>query len=123
MADDRVAVVTGASSGIGEATAVALATEGYAVALGARREDRIADLAKRIEGDGGKAIAVATDVGDPESAKNLIDRAKADLGRVDVLVNNAGVMLLGPITGADIGQWQQMVNANLLGLMYCTHAA
>jgi len=123
MANDRVAVVTGASSGIGEATAAALAKAGYSVALGARREDRLAELSKRIEGDGGRAISVATDVADPESAKNLIDTAKSEFGRVDVLVNNAGVMLLGPITGADIGQWKQMVDVNLLGLLYCTHAA
>src|SRR6476646_848113 len=115
---DRVAVVTGASSGIGEATAIALSKAGYAVALGARREDRLGELRDGIESHGGEAIAVATDVADPESAKNLIDTAKSEFGRVDVLVNNAGVMLLGPITGADIGQWQQMVNVNLLGLMY-----
>jgi NADP-dependent 3-hydroxy acid dehydrogenase YdfG len=120
---DPVAVVTGASSGIGQATALALAREGYAVALAARREDRIADLAEQIAADGGEAITVPTDVAHQPSAAALIHRAKDELGSVDVLVNNAGVMLLGPIVGADIEHWQRMVNVNVLGLMYCTHAA
>jgi NADP-dependent 3-hydroxy acid dehydrogenase YdfG len=117
------AVVTGASSGIGEATAIALAREGYAVALAARREDRITELCERISSDGGKALAVPTDVSDPDSARALIETAKSELGSLDVLVNNAGVMLLGPILGAEIEHWQRMVNVNVLGLMYCTHAA
>jgi NADP-dependent 3-hydroxy acid dehydrogenase YdfG len=120
---DRVAVVTGASSGIGEATAKALAREGYAVALGARREDRISELADEISSSGGKAIAVATDVADKASATALIHRAHNELGSVDVLINNAGVMLLGPILGADVEEWDRMVHVNLLGLLYCTHAA
>ena len=120
---DRVAVVTGASSGIGEATARALAHAGFAVALAARREARITQLAEEISGDGGKALAVPTDVADPDSAAALIRTAKEELGAVDVLLNNAGVMLLGPILGADIEHWQRMVNVNVLGLMYCTHAA
>jgi NADP-dependent 3-hydroxy acid dehydrogenase YdfG len=120
---DRVAVVTGASSGIGEATAKALAREGYAVALAARREQRIGELAQELSADGRKALAVPTDVTDESSARALIQTAKAELGSVDVLVNNAGVMLLGPILGADLEHWQRMVSVNLLGLMYCTHAA
>jgi NADP-dependent 3-hydroxy acid dehydrogenase YdfG len=120
---DRVAVVTGASSGIGEATAKALAREGYAVSLAARREERINELAEEISSSGGKALAVPTDVGDLSSAQALIQRTKDELGSVDVLINNAGVMLLGPILGADIEHWQRMVNVNVLGLMYCTHAA
>jgi NADP-dependent 3-hydroxy acid dehydrogenase YdfG len=120
---DRVAVVTGASSGIGEATGRALAREGYAVALAARREDRIKELAEEISSGGGKALAVPTDVSDEQSARRLIETAKGELGSVDVLVNNAGVMLLGPILGAEIEHWQRMVNVNVLGLMYCTHAA
>ena len=120
---DRVAVVTGASSGIGAATARALAHEGYAVALAARREERINELADEISSAGGKALAIPTDVSDPESAAALIRTAKDELGSVDVLVNNAGVMLLGPILGADLEHWQRMVGVNVLGLMYCTHAA
>lgn len=120
---DRVAVVTGASSGIGEATAKALAREGYAVALAARREERINELCDAISSGGGKALAVPTDVADADSARALIETARSELGRVDVLVNNAGVMLLGPVMGAEIEHWQRMVNVNVLGLMYCTHAA
>jgi NADP-dependent 3-hydroxy acid dehydrogenase YdfG len=118
-----VAIVTGASSGIGEATAKALAREGYAVALAARREDRINQFAEEISTDGGKALAIPTDVSDPSSAAALVQTTKDELGSVDVLVNNAGVMLLGPILGADVEHWQRMVNVNLLGLLYCTHAA
>jgi NADP-dependent 3-hydroxy acid dehydrogenase YdfG len=100
-----------------------MAKEGYAVALAARRADRINELCDRISGDGGKALAVPTDVADEKSAAALIETAKSELGSVDVLVNNAGVMLLGPILGADIEHWQRMVNVNVLGLLYCTHAA
>src|SRR5438552_200676 len=117
---ERVAVVTGASSGIGEATARRLAEAGYAVVLAARREDRIAELASEL---GGESIAVATDVADEKACRALIERAKSELGRLDVLVNNAGVMLLGPIQGTDTDEWRQMVNVNLLGLMYCSQAA
>ena len=116
-------MVTGASSGIGEATARALAREGYAVSLAARREERINELCDEIASNGGKALAVPTDVSDQASAAALIKTTKDELGSVDVLVNNAGVMLLGPIIGADIEHWQRMVNVNVLGLMYCTHAA
>jgi NADP-dependent 3-hydroxy acid dehydrogenase YdfG len=118
-----VAIVTGASSGIGEATAKALAREGYAVALAARREDRINQFADEISTDGGKALAIPTDVSDPSSAAALVRTTRDELGSVEVLVNNAGVMLLGPILGADVEHWQRMVNVNLLGLLYCTHAA
>jgi NADP-dependent 3-hydroxy acid dehydrogenase YdfG len=119
----KVCVVTGASSGIGEATARLLAGAGAAVALGARRADRLEQLAAEIERDGGRAIAVEADVSKEEEARALIDRAGAELGRLDVLVNNAGVMLLGPIQDADTSEWRRMVEVNLLGLFYCTHAA
>ena len=119
----RVAVVTGASSGIGEATARALAAAGAAVALAGRREDRLEALAGRIDADGGRALAVATDVSNEDQAGQLIRRANEELGGLDLLVNNAGVMLLGPVSGADTAQWRRMIDVNLLGLLYCTHAA
>jgi clavulanate-9-aldehyde reducatase len=119
----QVVAVTGASSGIGEATALACARAGAAVALAARRVDRIQALAERIASEGGRAIAVPTDVGDEGQAQAFIERAHAELGRLDVLVNNAGVMLLGPIENAPTEEWRQMIHANVFGVLYCTHAA
>ena len=119
----KVAAITGASSGIGEATALALAHAGAAVSLAARRGDRIDELAKRIEADGGRAIAIETDVTDEQQANAFVRETKDQLGRLDVLVNNAGVMLLGPVVGADTEEWRRMIDVNLLGLLYCTHAA
>jgi clavulanate-9-aldehyde reducatase len=119
----QVVAVTGASSGIGEATALACARAGAAVALAARRADRIEALAQRIGKEGGRALAVQTDVGEEEQARAFIERAHAELGRLDVLVNNAGVMLLGPIAGAPTEEWRRMVHANVFGVLYCTHAA
>ncbi len=121
--DGKVALVTGASSGIGEATAEALAREGASVGLVARRADRLEGLAKRISGGGGIALPIVADVGDPPQAQKAVSETKSKLGRVDILVNNAGIMMLGPIDGADITDWQRMFNINVLGLMYCTHAA
>jgi len=120
---DRVVAVTGASSGIGEATALACASAGAAVALAARRADRIEALAARIEQNGGRALAVTTDVGEEEQARAFVERAFSELGRLDVLVNNAGVMLLGPIAGAPTEEWRRMLHANVFGVLYCTHAA
>ena len=119
----RVAAITGASSGIGEATAVALAGAGAAVALAARRGERIDELAKKIEADGGRALAIETDVGDEQQANAFVRGTKEQLGRLDILVNNAGLMLLGPVIGSDTEEWRRMVDVNLLGLLYCTHAA
>jgi NADP-dependent 3-hydroxy acid dehydrogenase YdfG len=121
--DGQVAAITGASSGIGEATALQLAREGAAVALGARRVDRCRDVAERIEADGGRALAIEVDVTDEQSANAFVERAHSELGRLDVLVNNAGVMLLGPVEGADTEQWRRMIDVNLLGVLYCTHPA
>jgi clavulanate-9-aldehyde reducatase len=120
---NQVVAVTGASSGIGEATALACHQAGAAVALAARRGDRIQALAQRIEQDGGRAIAVTTDVGEEDQAREFVTRAQAQLGRLDVLVNNAGVMLLGPIENAPTEEWRRMIHANLFGVLYCTHAA
>jgi NADP-dependent 3-hydroxy acid dehydrogenase YdfG len=118
-----VVAVTGASSGIGEATALACARAGAAVALAARRGDRIDALAERIVSDGGRAIAVPTDVGEESQAQAFVQRAHSELGRLDVLVNNAGVMLLGPIENAPTEEWRRMIHANVFGVLYCTHAA
>jgi NADP-dependent 3-hydroxy acid dehydrogenase YdfG len=119
----RVAAITGASSGIGEATAETLARAGAAVSLAARRTDRIAALAERINGEGGRALAIETDVADEEQANTFVSRTKEELGRLDILVNNAGVMLLGPVVGAPTEEWRRMIDVNLLGVLYCTHAA
>jgi NADP-dependent 3-hydroxy acid dehydrogenase YdfG len=121
--DGKTAAITGASSGIGEATALALAGAGASVALGARREDRLSALAERISSGGGKALALPVDVADEDSARSFVERAHSELGGLDILINNAGVMLLGPVEGAPTEQWRTMVNVNLLGLLYCTHAA
>ena len=120
---NQVVAVTGASSGIGEATALACAQAGAAVALAARRKDRIEALAARIAEEGGRALAVETDVSSEQDARRFIERAHGELGRLDVLVNNAGVMLLGPIAGSDTQEWRRMIDANVYGVLYCTHAA
>ena len=119
----KVALVTGASSGIGEATAEALAAEGARVAIAARRIDRLDALARRIKQHGGEALALEIDVTDEARAREMVRRTREQWGRLDILVNNAGVMLLGSITGAVIDDWLRMVNLNLLGLLYATHEA
>jgi NADP-dependent 3-hydroxy acid dehydrogenase YdfG len=118
-----VALVTGSSSGIGEATAVALAAEGAAVSLVARRKDRLDDLAGRIRSEGGTALVLEADVTDEQQANDAVQRTVSELGRLDTLINNAGVMLLGPIVDAPVTEWQRMVELNVLGLMYCAHAS
>jgi NADP-dependent 3-hydroxy acid dehydrogenase YdfG len=119
-----VALVTGASSGIGEATTVALAAEGATVAIAARRRDRLKALAKRIgEAGHGKALVIEADVTDKAQAQAAVERTVSTLGRLDTLVNNAGVMLLGPAVGAPLEEWERMVQLNVLGLLYCAHAA
>jgi clavulanate-9-aldehyde reducatase len=119
----KAAAITGASSGIGEATALALARAGASVALGARRKDRIDALAARIEDEGGTAVALEVDVSDEAQARGFVEAAHERLGRLDALVNNAGVMLLGPVEQADSQQWRTMFDVNVLGLLYCTSAA
>ena len=126
MADlsGKAVAITGASSGIGEATALALARAGASVVLGARRRDRIEALAQRIEDEAGAtAVALAVDVADEAQARAFVAGATERLGRLDVLINNAGVMLLGPVESGDPDDWRRMVEVNLLGLLYCTHAA
>jgi NADP-dependent 3-hydroxy acid dehydrogenase YdfG len=121
--DGTVALVTGASSGIGEATARMLAARGAAVAIVARRADRLAVLAAGIESAGGKALAIEADVTDREQAESAVQRTVEELGRLDIVINNAGVMLLGPILDAPVEEWETMVQVNVLGLMYTAHAA
>ena len=118
-----VALVTGASSGIGAATALALADRGAAVALAARRRDRLEKLASSIQERGGTAVFIEADITDEEQARQAIDLTIAELGRLDTLINNAGVMLLGPATGAPLSEWQRMVDLNVMGLLYTAHAA
>jgi len=115
---DTVALVTGASSGIGEATARALAEQGATVALVARRKDRLDALASQIGG-----LSVEADVTDRAQAVAAVQRAVDELGRLDIVINNAGVMLLGPIVDAPIDEWDRMVALNLQGLLYVAHAA
>ena len=121
--DGKVTVITGASSGIGEATAEALAAEGASVVVAARREERLSDLVNRINGNGGKALSVECDVTDEEQAHGLIRQAKDELGQVDILVNNAGVMQLSKIEKGLSDEWRTMFNVNALGLLYVTDAA
>ena len=121
--DGKVAIITGASSGIGEATAIALAGEGAKVALVARRHDRLKELAGKIEKGGGDALPIEADVTDHGKVEALVGEVAGQFGGINILVNNAGVMLLGPVEGAPIDQWRQMVDINLLGLLYCTREA
>src|SRR3954462_13487902 len=121
--EGKVGLVTGASSGIGEATAVALAQAGAAVALGARRRDRLEALSGKLRGDGAAVLALDLDVTDERFCAAAVRRTREELGGLDVLVNNAGVMLLGTIVGADPEDWRRMLSANVLGLMYMSHAA
>lgn len=121
--EGRTVAITGASSGIGEATALALAGAGAAVALGARRKERVDELAKRIEADGGRAVAIEVDVSDESQARGFVEGAHSEFGGLHGLVNNAGVMLLGPVQGTDTEEWRRMVDVNVMGLLYCTHAA
>jgi len=118
--EGTVALVTGASSGIGAATARALAARGARIALVARRGDRLTALAAQI---GAGAVAVEADITDAAQAHDAVERTVAHFGRLDTVVNNAGLMLLGPIVGADASEWQRMLDINVAGLMYVTNAA
>ena len=118
--EGRVAAVTGASAGIGEATVRALADAGASVALAARRGDRLTAIAEQLEGP---SLAVEADITDEPQAREFIQRAHDELGGLHLLVNNAGVMLLGPVADADTEEWRRIISVNLLGLLYCTHAA
>lgn len=114
---DKVVAVTGASSGIGEATALHLAARGAKVVLGARRAKRLTSLVERIEAAGGEAIAVETDVRSREALQALVAATRSRFGRLDVLHQNAGSMAVSPFDALDIDAWQQMVDVNLVGVL------
>src|SRR6201998_2913509 len=117
-----VALVTGASSGIGEATALAFADEGAAVAVVARRRDRLDDLRDRILAAGGTSLAIDADIADRQQAEAAVQRVVGELGRLDTVVNNAGLMRVGPAAEADPDDWDLMVQVNVQGLLYATRA-
>ena len=121
--DGAVALITGASSGIGEETARGLAARGAKVALAARRLERLERLAAEIGVKGQTALAIQADIADQAQAVAAVDRTVDELGRLDILVNNAGVMLLGPIENAPTEEWDRMIDLNLKGLVNTTHAA
>jgi NADP-dependent 3-hydroxy acid dehydrogenase YdfG len=121
--DGTVALITGASSGLGEATAVLLAQQGAQVAVAARRKDRLDDLVKRIEDAGGTALAIEADMTDRAQAEATVARTVEALGRLDTLFNNAGVMLLGGAEQVPVEDWERMVDINIKGLLYTAHAA
>ncbi|MBD2455087.1 SDR family NAD(P)-dependent oxidoreductase [Nostoc sp. FACHB-87] len=120
--EGKVAIVTGASAGIGEATAIALAAEGAQVVIAARRSDRLDAVAQKITENGGKALPIVTDVTDEAQVKNLVDKAIAAWGRVDILVNNAGIAVIGEIDGGNTANWRRMIDINVLGVLYATHS-
>ncbi|ATY12454.1 NAD(P)-dependent oxidoreductase [Amycolatopsis sp. AA4] len=119
----KVVAITGASSGIGEATARLLAARGAAVVLGARREDRLAAVAKEIRAEGGRAIACGTDVTRREDLDRLVQRALDEFGQLDVLVGNAGIAKLGPVADADVEGWSAMIEVNVRGVLHGIAAA
>ena len=119
----KVALVTGASSGIGEATALALARAGARVAIAARRRDRLDGVAGRIADLRAESLVLEADVARPEEAESIVSRTVERWGQLDILVNNAGVMLLSPIDRARVEDWRRMLDLNVLGLMVTTRAA
>jgi NADP-dependent 3-hydroxy acid dehydrogenase YdfG len=121
--EGTVALVTGASSGIGAATARALAAEGASVAIAARRADRLEQLASEIKAAGGRSLVLDVDVTESAQAEGAVERTVRELGRLDTVINNAGVMLLGPIENAPLEEWERMVKLNELGVLYIAHAA
>jgi NADP-dependent 3-hydroxy acid dehydrogenase YdfG len=118
----KVAIITGASSGIGEETARALARLGVKVVVAARRKDRLDSIVAEIEKKGGTAMAIEADVTDKTVCMKLVEQVSKEWGSIDILINNAGVMLIGPALDAPIEEWEKMVALNVMGLLYMTHA-
>jgi len=119
----KVVVITGASSGLGEATARLLSAQGATVVLGARRVDRLQSLADELTKGGGKAIVVATDVTDRDQVKRLVDTAVQKFGRIDVMLNNAGLMQQSPLERLKVDEWDNMIDINIKGVLYGIAAA
>jgi NADP-dependent 3-hydroxy acid dehydrogenase YdfG len=121
--EGKVVVITGASSGLGEATARLLSAQGASIVLGARRVDRLQALADELTGSGGKALAVTTDVTDCDQVKRLVNRAVQAYGRIDVMINNAGLMPQAPLERLKIDEWNRMIDVNIKGVLYGIAAA
>ena len=119
----KVIVITGASSGLGEATARLLSAEGAIVALGARRDERLKSLTAELTAKGGKALAIATDVTNCGQVKKLVDAAVEKFGRIDVIINNAGLMPQSPLDRLKIDEWDRMIDVNIKGVLYGIAAA
>lgn len=117
------AIITGASSGIGEATAIELAAHGATVAVVARRKERLDGLVAKIEASGGTAVAIEADITDRAQAQNAVQTVVDRFGRLDILINNAGLMLLGQVIDTDVEEWERMIAVNQNGLLYMTKAA
>jgi NADP-dependent 3-hydroxy acid dehydrogenase YdfG len=118
----KVAIVTGATSGIGKATALALAQEGVKVAVTGRRVERLEELVEVIGDTGGRALAIRNDITDRAAVHEMVALVRKEWGQIDILINNSGVMLLGPALRADPTDWQRMVDTNLYGVLWATHA-
>lgn len=116
--EGKVVVITGASSGLGEATARHLSAQGASVVLGARRIERLQSLADELNNLGGKAVAMETDVTDPEQVQQLVDKAVETYGRVDVIINNAGLMPHSPLERRKIDDWNRTIDVNIKGVLY-----
>jgi NADP-dependent 3-hydroxy acid dehydrogenase YdfG len=120
---DKVVVITGASSGLAEATARFLSAQSASVVLGARRADRIQALAGELKGRGGKALAITTDVTHRDQVKKLVDAAVQSYGRIDVMINNAGLMPQSPLDRLKIDEWDRTIDVNIKGVLYGIAAA